>query len=326
MKVICCALVALLAGTCTSSAANPSDNTRNTSKSKAGKLGKSRGDGGGPLPNCSVCGDDRDREVVELDFLIVGSGVGGLSTSADLSKALRKIGSNQTVAVIEKNNYVGGRFFDVDLKTPEGYNGKLRGGHGALRMNPSTLPHLRRQMNEYGLQLYCSIFNNRITARGRSVECDLQNQCHIFGNFCSYNPIFVDQTNTDEMPYGAAFPLDMDIIERTEGDPEYAAYLYILGYEDVNPATGNVCDNSAEDPRDQCPEEACKAATSLRSFLQYHLSHEYSELIEAMNCKWNVRCVMLVHILNVKNLTRFFCIKLRWILRRLCQRIQCLLV
>jgi hypothetical protein len=76
---------------------------------------------------------------------------------------------------------------------------------------------------------------------------------------------------------------------RTEGDPEYAAkYLYILGCEYVNPATGNVCDNSAEDPRDECPEEACKAATSWRSFLQYHLSHEYSELIEAMKCKWNV--------------------------------------
>eukprot|EP00984_Skeletonema_dohrnii_P006602 scaffold2365_cov77-Skeletonema_dohrnii-CCMP3373.AAC.5 len=289
MKVIQYALAVLLAA---SSSAKP-DTLRGTSKAdKVGGLNINDSDGisGGSgddasLPSCSVCGDDTHREAVSVDYLIIGAGPGGMSTSADLSKAIKEIGSNQTVAVIEKSDYIGGRYFDVDLKTPEGYDGKLKNGHGALRVNPSTLPHLRRQMNEYGIQVYCSIFNNRLTARGRSASCDLQNECHIFGDFCSDKPIFVDKTNTEQMPFGAAFPLDEEILERTGGDPEAAAYLYILGYETINPATGNECDNSAESPSDQCPEEACKAATSWRSFLQSQLTHEYAELVEAMYCK-----------------------------------------
>jgi len=235
---------------------------------------------------CHPCGLDDGREEIEVDYLIVGAGPAGLSTAADLSKVLQESESHSSVAVIEKNSRVGGRFLDVDLDTPgSSYAGPpLRGALGAARMNPSTFPNVRRQMNEYDIQLYCSIFNNRLNTRGRSASCNLQNECHIFGDFCSYEQVFVNETNTEEMPYGAAFVGLTDVLRDT-GDPEGAAYSYILGYDEINTFTGIQCDNNKENPKEQCPDKACKSAVDWGSFLQEHLSNEYAELISAGNGK-----------------------------------------
>lgn len=37
----------------------------------------------------SSCGDDAGREEINVDYLVVGAGIGGLSTAADLSRALK---------------------------------------------------------------------------------------------------------------------------------------------------------------------------------------------------------------------------------------------
>lgn len=247
-----------------------------------GKSGKGPEHGSKAGKVCNLCGDDMNKQEIKVDYLVVGGGPAGLVTASDLSKALKDIDSEKSIAVIEKSGSIGGRFESVDLVEPDGYAGPpLRAGLGALRMNPSTFPETRRLMNEYSIELHCTIFNNRMTARGREASCDLKNQCHIFGDFCSYAPQFVNETNMDE-PIGAAFVGLTDVLAET-GDPEGAAYLYLLGYESVNPATNNECDNAAADPNNQCPNEACKAAVDWKSFLQEHLGNEYAELINAAN-------------------------------------------
>jgi len=146
--------------------------------------------------SCDVCNRPfRESSIISVDFLIVGAGPAGLSTAADLSKALKNINSDKTIAVIEKESSHGGRIKSVDLVAPVGYNGPpLRTDIGASRMQQSTLVKTRQLYNEYGVDAYCSIFNNRQVTRGRSKNCDLNNQCHIFGSFCVDAPIFVDET------------------------------------------------------------------------------------------------------------------------------------
>jgi len=230
--------------------------------------------------SCDVCNRPfRESSIISVDFLIVGAGPAGLSTAADLSKALKNINSDKTIAVIEKESSHGGRIKSVDLVAPVGYNGPpLRTDIGASRMQQSTLVKTRQLYNEYGVDAYCSIFNNRQVTRGRSKNCDLNNQCHIFGSFCVDAPIFVDETQTNETPFGSAFA---GIPESSSAEGDAMSYLY--GYSQTNPVTGLECDNMSLDQKYQCPDEACKTATDYKAFLANHLSPEYSELLAHAN-------------------------------------------
>lgn len=229
---------------------------------------------------CHICNRPSPKSsVISVDYLIVGAGPAGLSTAADLSQALRKIGSDKTIAVIEKESSHGGRLKSVDLVEPVGYNGPpLRADVGATRIQPSTLVNTRRLFNEYGVDAYCSIFNNRQVTRGRSKYCDEHNHCNIFGSFCVDVPIFVDETQTVEKPFGSAFA---GIPDSTSAETDAVSYLY--GFSKKNPVTGLRCDNNSPDQKYQCPEEACKVATDYKTFLANHLSSEYSELLKHAN-------------------------------------------
>jgi len=222
-----------------------------------------------------------EPNIITVDYLIVGAGPAGLSTAADLSKALKNIGSKKTIAVIEKESSHGGQIKSFDLIEPTGYEGPpLRADMGASRMQQSTLLNTRRLFHEYDVNVYCSIFNNRQVSRGRSKYCKQNNQCQIFGSFCIDDPIFVDGRQTAEDPFGAAFA---DIPASKNSGAETVAAKYLYGYDKINPVTGKECDNRAPDQQYQCPEKACKKATDYKSFLANHLHPEYSELLKHAN-------------------------------------------
>lgn len=261
-------------------------------KKKRGKSGGSKSSNGGgrcqaqpsDYETCHPCGREiAEDRVVEVDYLIVGAGPAGLSVAEDLSTALRITGSDQKVAIVEQNDHIGGRFEDINLVEPEGYTGPpLRAGLGALRTNQATFDNLRRKMTEHDIQVYCSIFNNRISMRGRTETCGLQNECHIYGNFCTNAQTFVNDTNVDVLPYGAAFVGLTEVLERT-GNPESSAIEYLIGVTNTNPATGDECDNSSPDPNKQCPALACKSASDYKTFVQSHLGAEFAELLTHSN-------------------------------------------
>eukprot|EP00588_Corethron_pennatum_P016612 CAMPEP_0194310352 /NCGR_PEP_ID=MMETSP0171-20130528/7304_1 /TAXON_ID=218684 /ORGANISM="Corethron pennatum, Strain L29A3" /LENGTH=702 /DNA_ID=CAMNT_0039063949 /DNA_START=192 /DNA_END=2300 /DNA_ORIENTATION=- len=223
-----------------------------------------------------------EPNIIVVDYLIVGAGPAGLSTAADLSKALKKSNSTKTIAVVEKESSYGGQIKSFDLVEPAGYDGPpLRADVGASRMQLSTLVNTRRLFHEYGVNAYCSIFNNRQVSRGRSKYCKQNNQCQIFGSFCIDDPIFVDGKQTAEEPYGAAFA-NIPAPSRNAGAGTVAA-KYLYGYSNKNPVTGKRCNNSSPDQQYQCPAKACKAATDYKSFLANHLHPEYSELLKHAN-------------------------------------------
>jgi len=256
---------------------NETKKPKKTKGKKSTKKGKQTSD---RYDSCHVCNRSVPQSsIITVDYLIVGAGPAGLSTAADLSKALKSIDSSKTIAVIEKEPSHGGRIRSVDLVEPVGYEGPpLRTDVGASRMQTSTLVNTRRLYNEYGVDAYCSIFNNRQVSRGRSKYCDMHNECNIFGSFCVDAPIFVDETQTAEKPFGSAFA---GIPESSSAESDAMGYLY--GYGTTNPVTGLDCDNSSLDQKYQCPEEACKVATDYNAFLVNHLSPEYSELLKHAN-------------------------------------------
>jgi len=122
--------------------------TKNPKKAKGKKAAKKS-----QYDSCHVCNRSVPQSnIITVDYLIVGAGPAGLSTAADLSKALKSIDSSKTIAVIEKESSHGGRIKSVDLVEPVGYEGPpLRTDVGASRMQTSTLVNTRRLYNEYGV-------------------------------------------------------------------------------------------------------------------------------------------------------------------------------
>lgn len=83
------------------------------------------------------------------------------------------------------------------------------------------------------------------------------------------------------MPYGSAFNLEG--LASTLSDPEGTALEFIAGYSDINPTTGEECNDSDPIPAKKCPLEACKHYVDYRSFLQGFLGHEYAEFLSVGN-------------------------------------------
>ena len=242
------------------------------SRARTPKAGKSKQGKAGPL--------------AVVDYLVIGAGAGGLNAAMDLGESLAALGRmrDDAVLLLEASGRVGGRHEQVDVVAPTGYAGPpLRMGVGGMRTNPSTLPLLRRMVEEHGVPSHCSAFRNHIFARGREALCPAppETGCAIFTDFCSNDAVFVDKTQTDKIPYGAAFNLEG--VASDNEDPEDAALQYMIGYSDTNPATGEQCNNDDPDPAKKCPSEACKHYADYRSFLQGILGLEYAEFISLSN-------------------------------------------
>jgi hypothetical protein len=119
--------------------------------------------------------------IITVDYLVAGGGPGGLSTAADLSKALRASGvskAKMSFAVVEKRPVFGGNLRRVNLTTPEGYSstspngfGPLFADLGAQRINVLTLTNERRSFTDYNITTYCSPFRNIVNTRDRRVVC-----------------------------------------------------------------------------------------------------------------------------------------------------------
>lgn len=135
---------------------------------------------------CSVAAhggfdDDKDggfsrssggSQVDDYDYVIVGGGAGGIGAAYWLSKGLKRANRPVSIAVIEKNNYLGGNAYDVDLKmpAPNRYDGsfgpKLRGGVGALRTTQLAMGLKRRLIAQLNLTMYFTPFRNYVNMRG----------------------------------------------------------------------------------------------------------------------------------------------------------------
>ena len=61
------------------------------------------------------CRHNKIKQDINVDYFIVGGGPAALVAASDLSKALKEIHSNKSIAVIEKSASVGGQFEAVDL-------------------------------------------------------------------------------------------------------------------------------------------------------------------------------------------------------------------
>jgi len=225
------------------------------------------------------------KEGIFVDYLVIGAGAGGLNTAMDLGESLASIGkmNEDSVLIIEASDHVGGRHEQVDVVKPEGYNGPaLRMGVGGARTNP-TLQIQRRLSEENEIPSYCSAFGNHIFARGRSARCEdpPSDGCDIFTAYCSNDPKFIDKTQMDETPYGSAFNLEG--IASTNTDPEAAALKFMLEYDNVNPSTGEICNNDDSNPAKKCAKESCKYYVDYSSFLQGIFGLEYAEFISLGN-------------------------------------------
>lgn len=220
-------------------------------------------------------------QIVDVDDLSIGAGYGALISMHDLAKAKTAAGEPVNAIILEREGHIGGRYESVDLPTKgPGSNRDLRFGLGAMRTNPSTMPGHRRLLNEMEVPLYCSIFNNEHNMRGRNVRCGLNNECHIFGNFCSSAPQFINDTTPVEG--GAAFRGLEPILDNTS-DLEGDAYWYLLGYMDFNPATGLDCDNGHADMQRWCPDKAVEHVSEWKEFLRVQLGEEYANLMLLSN-------------------------------------------
>ena len=226
-----------------------------------------------------------NKEIINVEYLIIGAGSGGVATAMDFGESLQAIGemNEGSVLIIEASDRIGGRHEYVEVVSPDGYDGPiLRAGLGAQRYD-ATFKNTRHLVQENEVPSYCSPWNNYIFARGRSARCDRPpaDACAIFTDFCSNEPQFIDKTQTETEPYGSAFNLEG--IASDNDDPEGAALQFMIGSEITNPATGDVCDNANPNPANMCASEACKHYADYRSFLQGVLGNEYAELISVGN-------------------------------------------
>lgn len=117
----------------------------------------------------ATCGGNA---VDDYDYVIVGGGSGGIGAAYWLSDALKRANRPVSIAVIEKNDYLGGNVFDFDLVQPPSnrYDGsfgpKLRGGLGALRTTQLAMGLKRRLVSQLNLTMYFTPFRNYVNMRG----------------------------------------------------------------------------------------------------------------------------------------------------------------
>jgi hypothetical protein len=111
-------------------------------------------------------------ETNTYDVVFVGGGMGNVAAAYWLSDVMKRANRPVSIAVIEKNNYIGGNNFDVDLQMPPAgrYDGsfgpKLRGGIGALRTSQLASFWDRRLIAQLNLTMFWTPFRNNMDMRG----------------------------------------------------------------------------------------------------------------------------------------------------------------
>jgi hypothetical protein len=232
-----------------------------------------------PNPSTSgQCAGLWPRNVVEVDYLVVGGGIGGSQTLHDIATAIDLASKapsppagkakappppppapKATIALIEANGRLGGNFYDADVTLPAGYvpnnttSPPLKFGLGALRVNMLTMLNERRLFNEYNIGLYFSPFRQEMFARGRKQLCDEPGVHDVYTPICSKAPVFTDETQTDSTPYGSAF-----VGLKGLDDPSFDAWCYLTNSLNLELAPGAVCNYGAfEVPRHPLLNKEC---------------------------------------------------------------------
>ena len=61
--------------------------------------------------------------VINVDYLVIGAGAGGLATAMDLGDSLKSIGmmNDDSILLIEASNRIGGRHETIETQPPDGY-------------------------------------------------------------------------------------------------------------------------------------------------------------------------------------------------------------
>lgn len=206
---------------------------------------------------------------------------------------------------------MGGNFWDEDLVKPAGYNlskAPLKIGLGGLRVNIISLLNERRSFSELNVPMYGTPFRQWMFSRGRQKLCAAPSPDQVYTEFCSNNPIFINSTQTELEPIGAAYVglnatyNGVSSGEDRPNDPSFAAWCFLTHAPDrqitddvpaacdygdysvpVHPLTGLECDDSHSDPKRWCPRKACTIYVDFKSMIADYLSPEYAAFLEDDN-------------------------------------------
>lgn len=218
------------------------------------------------------------------DYVFVGGGMASIGGAYWLSDALKRCNRPVSIAVIEKQNYLGGNVLDVPLKMPPAsrYDGswgpQLRGGLGALRTTQLALGLKRRLQSQLNLTMYWSPFRNDINTRGTRRVCDDpiaysggSADAYAFGHFCNNEPPFVDPIEAQSVfkgfdlfdpptvvagsgVSGSVFRYILQNVPHLTGEPDIDANdNWIFDYGGLHPITGELCEPTGPGSLPACP-------------------------------------------------------------------------
>lgn len=220
------------------------------------------------------------------DYVFVGGGIASIGGAFWLSDALQRCGRPVSIAVIEKQNYLGGNVYDVPLVMPPAhrYDGswgpQLRGGVGALRTTQLALGLKRRLQAQLNLTMYWSPFRNDVNMRGvRRVCADPiakalagdPTDVYAYGDFCNNDPPFVDPSNdasavfkgfdsfdpfvlSDAGASGSVYYYILQNVPHLTGEPDMDANNnWVFNYGGLHPITGELCEPTGPGSLPHCP-------------------------------------------------------------------------
>ena len=222
------------------------------------------------------------------DYLVVGAGLGGGAALYDLARA----DPASSFTIVERNNRVGGNYWDVPVATPPNTpNPDLHiMGLGGMRVNQLTMPNQRRILHELNLTVYYTPWRNIMKARGRSKTCKAPRPDQTFADFCSYDDVFI-------APNTGAF---VGLADTPSGDPSFDAWCFLTNSkaypcrqdddsEPLHPLRLKSCNRRGVDGKPNtsksadanlaCPDVACAAYPDFLSFIQGYFSPEYAEFL-----------------------------------------------
>lgn len=223
------------------------------------------------------------------DYVFVGGGMASIAGAYWLSDALHRCNRPVSIAVVEKQSYLGGNVYDVPLKMPPAsrYDGswgpQLRGGIGALRTTQLALGLKRRLQAQLNLKMYWTPFRNDVNMRGVRRVCkdpiDLAfnfasngpEDAYSYGDFCNGEPPFVDPANDDDAVYKGFDKFDPFVF--SENGASGSIWLYLLqnvphitgepdidandnwriDYGGLHPITGVQCEPTGPGSLPHCP-------------------------------------------------------------------------
>ena len=233
----------------------------------------------------SASSGDSELPESSYDYVFVGGGMGSVSAAYWLADSLKRCGRPVSVAVIEKQNYIGGNVYDVPLKMPPAhrYDGsfglQMMAGLGALRIPQLANGLERREFVKNNITVYWSPFRNDVNMRGVRRVCEdpfvhaagaLDNP-YKYGDFCNSDVPFVNAANDDLAIYkgfdkfnmanlvseGASGAVWLYMLKNTPhltGETDIDANNnWIFNYGGVHPITGLECEPTGVGSLPHCP-------------------------------------------------------------------------